>query len=73
MNPDEIKTIPHKKLTKTHKKIIATLIISQIIIAYSIKIINNRIIDIIFGIIAITILISLLYKLITDKTPDEET
>ena len=60
----EIKT---KKLTEEAKKCIVVLLVSEIIIAFFIKIINLRLFDILAAILGIIILITCLYKIITTK------
>jgi hypothetical protein len=60
----EIKT---KKLTEEAKKLIALLLISQIAIAFFIKIVNLRLFTIIGSLLGMIILITLLYKIITTK------
>jgi hypothetical protein len=61
---EEIKT---KKLTEEAKKLIALLLISQIVIAFFIKIVNLRLFTIIGSLLGVIILITLLYKIITTK------
>lgn len=60
----EIKT---KKLTEEAKKLIALLLISQITIAFFIKIVNLRLFTIIGSLLGMIILITLLYKILTTK------
>jgi hypothetical protein len=61
---EKIKT---KKLTEEAKKLIALLLISQIVIAFFIKIVNLRLFTIIGSLLGMIILITLLYKIITTK------
>lgn len=60
------------KLTQHTKKLIAILIISQILIVFFIKIINLRIFDIIGSILGIIILITIIYKIIIEKQYGDE-
>lgn len=55
-----------KELSEHTKKLLATLIISQISIAFFIKIIDLRLFDIIAGILGIITLITILYKIIIE-------
>jgi hypothetical protein len=56
-----------KKQTEEAKKLIAILLISQIVIAFFIKIVNLRLFTIIGSLLGMIILITLLYKIITTK------